>query len=147
MLLHVVDTVHEVIVRDRAEDVGDDRLSLAESLVRCLEGVDESVADICDLLRVGAFAAVEENISLVLHTEGREGELRRAVRVLRRRHELIQVFFEVDAGGKEPEENKQRNHRQPESCAMIAEKVVYPNTERCHIFIIFSNDLSECLYY
>lgn len=147
MVLHVVDTVHEVVVGDGVEDVRDDRLSLAEAFVRCLEGVDEGVADIGDLLRVGTFAAMEEDVGLVLHTEGGEGELRRAVGVLRRGHELVQVFFEVDAGGKEAEENKQRNHRQPESRAMIAEKVVYPNTERCHTIIIFSNDLSECLYY
>ena len=132
VFLHVVDTVHEVVVGDRAEDVGDDRLSFAEALVGCLERVDKGVADIGDLLRVGTFAAMEEDVGLVLHAEGGEGELRRAVGVLRRGHEFVQVFFEMDAGGKEPEENKQRNHRQPESRAMIAEKVVYPNTERCH---------------
>ena len=123
-MLHIVDTVHEVVVGNGIEDIAEDRLFFAETAVRRLKRIDEGIADSGYLLRTGAFPTVEKNVGLILHTEGGESELRRAIGVLRRGHELIEVFFEVDAGRKETKENKQRNHRHPKSCAMIAEKTV-----------------------
>ena len=117
VLLHIVHTVGHQIIRQTIEDVADD---LCDG-VAAQERVHEFIARLSQHLYLRPLQPLEQQERLVLDLQVGKGQLGRAVFVLRRRHQFVDVFFQMNLHGEVAEEDEQSSHRQPADCPMATE--------------------------
>ena len=118
MFRHVVDSVGDEFVVEAVEHIADGlTLSIVDE-----ERIDKLVAHSHKTVHPFPF---EKQEHLVLNLQVGKGEFRGAVLVLRRWHQFVQVFLEVESGCKHTCYSKQENHRKPQYCSMVLKKRVY----------------------
>ena len=79
---------------------------------------------------------LEQKKGFVFDLQVGERQFRRSVFILRRRHQFVDVLFQMNLESEKSENDEKGGHRQPAYGAMVLEIMVDPDEELGHVIMV-----------